>query len=300
MSSMYHSGEIRVQTLAGVRDMASKIGQIIRSEMPRIAQDYLSMQCMVVVGTRDANERMWVTALAGKPGFAHAADERTVQVDVLAPVGDPIYQNLAKGGPIGFIATDFVTHRRMRVNGIGQLGPSGLTIFCEEVYSNCGRYIQTRKPEVAAVEVNKPQGEYRDRKTSKSLSHAQQEWIRTSDTFFIASSHSEMGADVSHKGGPPGFVQVISDTELEFPDYHGNSMFNTLGNILLNPHVGLLFLDFTHGHTLQLTGKAEVVFGEDNERKVSVTVEEIIEVPCAIPLSYGFIEYAKTNPKLSS
>ncbi len=100
---------------------------------------------------------------------------------------------------------------------------------------------------------------------------------------------------MSHKGGNPGFIQVVSDTELNFPDYVGNSMFNTIGDIMVNPHVGLLFLDFMHGHTLQLTGKAEAVFETEKKRKVRVTIEKIIEVSCALPLSFGFIEYAKTN-----
>ncbi len=282
-----------MQTRAGVRTMADKVGRSIRQEMPPIAQEFLQQQSLIIVGTMGTNRKMWVSAFAGASGFAKALDPHTIQVNVPQPQADPVYKNLEKDGPIGMIATDFVAHRRMRVNGIGHLTPGGLQIFCAEVYSNCGRYIQTRKPNV----IGRQLGETRHRATNKSLTGAQQIWIKAADTFFIATSHPETGADVSHKGGCPGFVQVINSTELIFTDYAGNSLFNTLGNISENPFVGLLFLDFSHGHTLQISGQAEVLFAGASERRVHVVVDDVIEVIHAVSLAYEFIEYAPTNPK---
>ncbi|WP_221469511.1 pyridoxamine 5'-phosphate oxidase family protein [Cohnella nanjingensis] len=66
-----------------------------------------------------------------------------------------------------------------------------------------------------------------------------------------------------HRGGSPGFVRGAGDRELVFPDYFGNSMFNTLGNLHVNPRSGLPFIDFEPGGTLQLTGEAEVLWGEE-------------------------------------
>jgi uncharacterized protein len=66
--------------------------------------------------------------------------------------------------------------------------------------------------------------------------------------------------DVSHRGGKPGFVRVSDDRTLMIPDFSGNLHFNTIGNLLLNPNAGLLFLDFDHGDLLYLTGCVEIVW----------------------------------------
>jgi uncharacterized protein len=66
--------------------------------------------------------------------------------------------------------------------------------------------------------------------------------------------------DVSHRGGKPGFVRIDDDRTLTIPDFPGNLYFNTFGNLALNPRAGLLFIDFTQGHLLYLTGRAEVIW----------------------------------------
>ena len=68
-------------------------------------------------------------------------------------------------------------------------------------------------------------------------------FIESAIYFFISTADAEGRPDCSFKGGPPGFVRVTGDSELAFPDYDGNGMFKSLGNILVNPHVGLLFID---------------------------------------------------------
>ena len=93
-----------------------------------------------------------------------------------------------------------------------------------------------------------------------ALTAKQQDWIQKADTFFVATAHPFRGADASHRGGQPGFVAVVDAQTLIWPDYSGNMMFNTLGNIVSNPKSGLLFLDFDTGRTLQLTGAAEIVW----------------------------------------
>ncbi len=289
---MFHSGEQSIQSRIGVRDTADKIGRSIRREMPPVAQEFLQDQNLVIIGSKDKTQRMWATAFAGDTGFAMAKNPRTILIRATAPLTDPVYQNAKEETLIGMIATDFMTHRRMRANGTGCMTQDGLEIICAEVYSNCGRYIQTRKPHFCTVH-SKPNNP----SITKSLTHSQETWIENADTFFIATSHPVAGADVSHKGGSPGFVHATSETELQFLDYAGNSLFNSLGNIIVNPYVGLLFLDFTSGHTLQISGKAQVLFSETNERTVKVAIEEIVETLNAVPLSYDFIAYAPTNPK---
>lgn len=62
--------------------------------------------------------------------------------------------------------------------------------------------------------------------------------------FFVATADNHGRPDCSYKGGLPGFVRVLDDRTLAFPDYDGNGMYRSLGNALINPHVGLLFIDF--------------------------------------------------------
>ena len=81
--------------------------------------------------------------------------------------------------------------------------------------------------------------------------------------FFLATADAEGRPDCSFKGGPPGFTRVVSPDLLVFPDYDGNGMFKSLGNLGVNPHVGILFIAFGEApKRLRLNGIAEVV-GDD-------------------------------------
>ena len=81
-------------------------------------------------------------------------------------------------------------------------------------------------------------------------------FIEACPLFFIATADQEGRPDCSHKGGLPGFVQVTTDDEIAFPDYDGNGMFKSLGNVLVNPNVGLLFINFERPRRLRVTGTA--------------------------------------------
>ncbi|NEO48940.1 MAG: pyridoxamine 5-phosphate oxidase, partial [Moorea sp. SIO4A3] len=113
----------------------------------------------------------------------------------------------------------------------------------------------------------------------------------------------ETGADASHRGGYPGFIQVISDNQLVFPDYAGNNMFQTLGNLTVNPHAGLLFIDFERGNTLQLTGIAEVIWDQSRfttvpgaQRLVEFHIDQVLDTTNASPIRWRFGEYSPANP----
>jgi hypothetical protein len=95
--------------------------------------------------------------------------------------------------------------------------------------------------------------------------------------FFLATADAEGRPDVSHKGGPPGFVRVTGPSELAFPDYDGNGMFKSLGNITVNPHVGLLFIDFERPRRLRVNGTASVS-RDDPLIKTTVGAQMIVRV----------------------
>jgi uncharacterized protein len=76
---------------------------------------------------------------------------------------------------------------------------------------------------------------------------------------FLATADAEGRPDCSYKGGHPGFVRVVGPAELEFPSYDGNGQFRSLGNVLANPAVGLLFIDFESPRRLRVNGRATLL-----------------------------------------
>ena len=194
----------------------------------------------------------------------------------------------------------------MRVNGrLTVDGADGaLLIHADQVYANCPKYIQRRLPVAPAdaSTTSAPPVAWR----GTALTEAQREWLRRADTFFVATSNPGEGADASHRGGMPGFVRVeatAAGDRLTWPDYAGNAMFNTLGNIAAHPRAGIVVPDFATGATLQLTGRAAVdwdpahaVAAAGAERLVTLDVEAVVEIRGALPFRLGRPEYSPFNP----
>ena len=91
-----------------------------------------------------------------------------------------------------------------------------------------------------------------------ALNEGDSDFITRSPMFFLATADAAGHPDVSYKGGLPGFVRVLDDRTLAFPDYDGNGMFRSLGNLRVNPHVGLLFIDFEYPNRMRIAGEATV------------------------------------------
>lgn len=116
-----------------------------------------------------------------------------------------------------------------------------------------------------------------------TFSDTDKAFIEASSFFFLATADAEGRPDCSHKGGAPGFVQVTGPSELAFPDYDGNGMFRSLGNIAVNPAVGLLFLAMNDApKRLRVNGRASLSFDDPllatfarAQALVRVTVEHI-------------------------
>ena len=137
--------------------------------------------------------------------------------------------------------------------------------------------------------------------------------ISAADNFYIATSYRktadapEHGADVSHRGGKPGFVGLDGDRTLVFPDFPGNAYFNTLGNLLLNPRAGLLFVDFSSGDLLSITGEAEILWDSSEtygfvgvERLVRVFVGKAVFIERALPMRWRFVSYSPNLARTGS
>jgi predicted pyridoxine 5'-phosphate oxidase superfamily flavin-nucleotide-binding protein len=275
----FHPGELAVQRRAGVVLDARQVGASIGGVLPPMAGAFLRDQRVAVVASLDDAGRVWASLVTGPAGFVKAVDEGLLLVNGRIVPGDPLVRNLAARPEVGLLVIDLARRRRLRVNGRGFLEGSRVFVTVRQAYGNCPKYIHPRLVEPV-------QGGQPSVGRSKTLTRRQQAWVARADTLFIASYHPQGGADASHRGGDPGFVRVTGPgAALSFADFPGNNMFNTLGNIEAQPRVGLLFLDFETGGTLQLTGKAWLEWqpqgppSATGERAiVHVDLEEVVEI----------------------
>ena len=299
ISTPYHSGELTVQTRAGVRVEASRIANMITSSLPPVARAFLLAQRLAVGSTVGRDGRVWASLLTGVPGFLQAMDEISLLITAPLLPDDPLIDDLSQGGPLGLLAIDLGTRKRIRVNGQATLQQGGIVMRTEQVYFNCPKYIQSRHLTFCQEEHVPPSSGSRIQQLSPRL----QAWLQQVDTFFIASVHPQRGADASHRGGFPGFLQVLDARHLAFPDYAGNMMFQTLGNLVVNPHVGLLFVNFETGDILQLTGTAHITWQEGQittltgaERLITFEMEEGREILAGCPLRGQLAGYSPFIP----
>ncbi|MFI8227534.1 pyridoxamine 5'-phosphate oxidase family protein [Streptomyces sp. NPDC085900] len=292
---VYHEGARALQDRLGVRDTADHVGRMVGEGVKPVAAAFLELQPLLVLGAADpATGRVWASPLTGAPGFVRATDPHQMSVTGAVRPYDPLARASATPGtPVGTIAVDPRTRRRMRLNGRLRPTARGFAVTAEKVFSNCPKYIQRRH----SYEVVDGRTPGRPR-VGTELTDRQREFVAAADTFFLATV-GPGGVEVSHRGGNPGFVRSASPRELTWRDYPGNNMFLTLGNIEADPRAGLLFLDWTTGTTLQLTGEARTVFGPDGERGVRFTAGEVVETEAALPLRWSVPEYSPANPPRS-
>ena len=285
----FHSGERAVQRRAGVADEARAVGRGIgRTLTPPVAR-FLARQRLAVAASLDGEGRVWASLLTGPAGFLSATDPGRLSIAAPPIPGDPLGPNLAARSDVGLLVIDPQTRQRMRFNGQARLAMDRLSLDLRQVYGNCPKYIQLREAEADAL------AEPEAPRVTSRLDARQRATIGNADTLFIASFHPEGGADASHRGGFPGFVRVIADDQLAFPDYPGNAMFNTLGNLAEYPQAGLLFVDFATGDVLQVSGRVRV----EPDFAVRLDLDEVRETRAASPLRFRLLEYSPAIPSQS-
>ncbi|MEV0320357.1 pyridoxamine 5'-phosphate oxidase family protein [Streptomyces sp. NPDC050658] len=288
----YHHGSRAVQDLVGVRELADHVGRSIGQGIRPVAAAFLELQPMLVLGGADTEGAVWASLLTGAPGFVRATGERQISVAGGLRKADPLAEALMREGvPVGTIALDPRTRRRMRLNGRARPTPRGLAIEADQVFSNCPKYLQKRD----LLEGRAPGRPAKPRQGVR-LTGEQRDFIGAADTFFLATVH-EGGADASHRGGNPGFVEAPSPYEVVWRDYPGNAMFLSLGNLTADDRAGLLFLDWATGTTLQLSGTARTEHAGDGSRTVRFTVTRTAQTLGASPYAWSLPEYSQANPK---
>lgn len=287
----FHAGEQALQLRAGVRTRMAEIGAaVIRDAMPEQHQRFFEQLPFVIVGGRDRRGQPWASAMAGPPGFVTATTARRLLLSGARDPADPVLgAGLHVGAALGLLGIEPHTRRRNRANGIvGALPPSELALEVRESFGNCPKYIHARRASFDPSRVVPPQSH-----RSIGVEPAFAAVIAAADTCFIATAHPEVGVDVSHRGGRPGFVHVDGDT-LWMPDYSGNFFFNTLGNLVIEPRAGLLFIDLARGDLWHAAGEVaitwdgpEVAAFAGAQRLLRITIREVLCRVGALPLRWG-------------
>ncbi len=301
--SPFHAGERAVQARFGLAERVERRGRrVIRDHLIAQHREFYPLLPFLLIGMVDDEDRPWAGLLAGAPGFVHSPDARTLRVDARPDPGDALHPALVDRAAIGVLGIELATRRRNRLTGrVRSPDAGGFAIDVAQSFGNCPQYIQTRTVtprDLAPGPVHR----------STSLDAASRRLVAAADTFFIATAHFDgsagAGADVSHRGGRPGFVQIEDDGALVFPDFQGNNHFNTLGNLLATPRAGLLFPDFETGDLVQLTGSAEIVWDgpavdafPGAQRLLRVMPETILRRERAMALRFAFDAFSPSLEK---
>ncbi|HKB52418.1 MAG TPA: pyridoxamine 5'-phosphate oxidase family protein, partial [Ramlibacter sp.] len=301
IDSPFHAGERAVQERVGVREKVEPYGRRgIRDHMPQQHREFFEKLPFLIVAAADIEQRLWAGMLAGEPGFMQSPGPTQLRVQAAPAFGDPLNRTWHDGSPIGCLGIELHTRRRNRLNGVMALDDDGgaFTLAVDQSFGNCPKYIQAREPRF----LQPPSAQGRPRKVRHFTAWDDQvaNILRHADTFFVASQYGRAagdareGVDVSHRGGPPGFVALRDAKTLVWPDYRGNFFFNTLGNLALNPRCGLLVIDFASADTVQLTGAAHVVWDWDRDdpvpagaqRMVQFELEAGVHIECGSPFTW--------------
>jgi len=243
--------------------------------------------------------------LIGEPGFIRVVDDHTLRVLAAPGPGDPL-ERMSAGQPIGLIVVDYARRRRFRLNGtLVDSSDTGLTVEVLEAFGNCPQYLPRRTVDRSRAGAEGSSTDAVVGMVRRTMSDADRATIGRSDTFILGSTHPDRGNDASHRGGPPGFVRTDEHT-LWWPDYAGNNMFTTLGNLSVDPEAALLFLDFRDHTALHLNGIAELRMvepgspGDDGHtgRLVVVTPRHVTRSPLAA--GSELLEAYAANPEVGS
>ncbi len=270
-STPFHRGEQELHGRLGIVERMRDIGKrMLRPYMTEQHRDFFESLPFVAVGSVDSSGAPWASMIFGLPGFFESTTETRARIRSMPLEGDPLINTLKPGAPISIVGIDLSSRRRNRINlTVRSVLDNEFSVSVDVAFGNCPRYIHTRDH----IFIRDPERLAKPNKnTLTSIDSVVASFIKKADTFFVAShnpmdsQHETGGVDINHRGGKPGFIKVDGNT-LTIPDYAGNNAFNTLGNFIVNPKAGLMFVDYNTGNILQMTGRTEVLWDETPEVK---------------------------------
>ena len=304
MTSAFHEGERTVQALAGEAAMAERNAPMIAARILSGALPFLRQQPMALLAYADRQRQLWVSTLFGTPGFLQSNDGLVVDIDLEKAAiqeDDPLWESIGSGTPAGMLVIEPGNRRRIRINGdLTRPERHRLHLAVRESYPNCPKYITRR---VVRVMTNQAASNSAIIEGTALRPH-QTDSVGRADVLFIGTVHPERGIDASHRGGAAGFIRMIDERTLQIPDYVGNSMFNTLGNLAVDARAGITIPDFSTRKILQLSGTAETLWNQADEAGITGGTHRLLrfhvdrwkEQSMPPRVQAEFIDYSPFNP----
>lgn len=307
--SPFHAGELAIQERVGVREKIDAQGRrATRRYLTAQHRDFFPLLPYIFVGSVGADGQPWASMLMGDPGFVRAPDAHHLDVRAQPLFGDPLNDTLRDGAELSLLGVQLHTRRRNRAIGVAeQVRADGFRLAVRQTMGVCPQYIQGRAPVFHADPMAPtPRPVHR----AATLDAAATAIIAAADTYFVASHDPRAedgearGADISHRGGRPGFVRVDDAQTLTAPDFVGNFIFNTIGNWQIDDRAGLMFVDFDSGDMLYIAARAEVIWDGPEvkafvgaQRLVRYHVRDVIRVEASLPARFSTPDYSPLLPR---
>ncbi len=303
----FHEGELEIQKKYNITHDPAIAERLLKDHIVDRLIPFIEHQSTVIISSTDDKGNVWASMLLGDEGFVRVKTPQQIEVylsQLKSTPKDVLFKNLSNNTNIGVLFINTATRSRYRVNGSATLNKDTLEITIAEAYPNCPKYIQQRIPILSNQDVEIGTKEIK----GTSLNDAHKTFIKNSDTFFLGSINKHGDMDASHRGGGIGFIEILEDGTLKIPDYIGNNLFNTLGNLLQVPKAGLLFIDFEKGHSLQLSGETELIFDQHQNTDVQKTMgtgrywffktKHWIETEFHNKIDWKLVSFSPFNPEI--
>ncbi|KAF2494890.1 putative oxidoreductase [Lophium mytilinum] len=333
MGLPWSSGEEQMHQLLRVPNQDNPTSSLLTPQ----ASFLLQRAPLLAVGTVDDQGRPWTTVWGGEPGFSQSLGSSIIGTRTIVDrKNDPVVQILigdrddgeivkseGPGKMVAGLTIDLAIRKRVKIygrmvaaaldateqsddgQGDAEKSTSGqiqLVVRIEQSLGNCPKYLNKkdiRPSPVASTLLSR----------SANLTTLAIKLLQKSDLFFISSANADYDMDTNHRGGPPGFVRVLRNdddgAELVYPEYSGNRLYQTLGNLLTNPVAGLVFPDFDSGDVLYVTGTTEVVVGSAaaeilprSNLVVKIKIVEALYVQKGLPFRGTTGEFSPYNPNV--
>ncbi|HEU0074716.1 MAG TPA: pyridoxamine 5'-phosphate oxidase family protein [Dehalococcoidia bacterium] len=245
MALSYHAGQVEVQSEANSRPAAEMLAERTSGRSERVLSFYAAAD-LVVLATADPAGLLRFTALSGDAPLVSPSDAETLLLHDGA-------NGLHDGSQVGAIAIDLRERRRARANGTIRIEGRLIYLRAAEELINCRKYIAPSvalEPGFRCGPAERQQIAVDDSRLREVMGHV--------ETAFLASVSPSGRPDVSHKGGPTGFMHFDADSGvLTWPELIGNGMFKSAGNVRATGTVSILALDLDSGDAYELCGRGE-------------------------------------------
>ncbi|KAK4232596.1 hypothetical protein QBC38DRAFT_463225 [Podospora fimiseda] len=322
----WHAGEQAVHKL--LRVPTSSRENPTSSGLPPSYARRVTISPLVALGALDDQGRPWTAIWGGERGFIRPVAQGVLGLQsIVDKTNDPVLKSLldgipdgevyqtadGQGKPISALSIDLESRDRVKLAGkmvVGTLGARPgtdslgevqMALHIQESLGNCPKYLNKKtirahipSPELVSNTLPLPE------EAVKLISQA--------DMFFLSSTNNQT-MDTNHRGGAPGFVRVLTNSEsdgvtLVYPEYSGNRLYQTLGNLHVNPLIGLAIPDYETSSVLYLTGTTSLLVNPPSsilphtKLAVKITVNSALYIRDSLPFRGEPGELSPYNPPI--